>query len=204
VWGCPAIDLEPQLQNDQKLPKWNRRACIGQFLGYLDQRLSLVAGHVSPQFHVVFGDLFKMVIQNGDKDWIVNSICDGLFERNWELYIEDEFDADDNLIYTPPPLHDAWLNETGRHQGKEDLLRQRCRNEDLMHTQCRNVRETIGRTPTRPVWWILSLIALPSRMTRVLLLQFAVKIQNQRETLWMTMMMMTALFISQIHLLHQI
>jgi hypothetical protein len=71
VWGCPAIDLEPQLQNDQKLPKWNRRACIGQFLDYLDQHLSFVAnvrqmltGHVSPQFHVVFDDLFKTVIQD--------------------------------------------------------------------------------------------------------------------------------------------
>jgi hypothetical protein len=91
-------------------------------------------GHVSPQFHVVFDDLFKMVIRDGDNDPIVNCICDGLFERNRELYIEYEFDADDNLINTPPPLHDVWLNETGRHQGKEDLLWQRCCNEDLMHT----------------------------------------------------------------------
>ncbi len=65
----------------------------------------------------------------------MNSICDGLFERNWELYIEDEFNADGNLIYTPPPLHDVWLNETGCRQGKEDLLRQHRRNEDLMHAQ---------------------------------------------------------------------
>jgi hypothetical protein len=157
VWGCPAIVLEPQLQNDQKLPKWNRRACIRQFLGYLDQHLSLVAnvrhmsaGHVSPQFYVVFDDLFKTVIRDGDNDLIVNSNCDGLFERNGELYIEDEFDADDNLIYTPPPLHDVWLDETGRHQGKEDLLQQRRCNEDLMCAQRQNVREMIGCTPTPP------------------------------------------------------
>ena len=31
VWGCLAIVLEPQLQNDQKLPKWNRCARVGQF-----------------------------------------------------------------------------------------------------------------------------------------------------------------------------
>jgi transposase InsO family protein len=43
VWGCPAIVLEPQLQNDQKLPKWNRRARVGQFLGFSDEHLSLVA-----------------------------------------------------------------------------------------------------------------------------------------------------------------
>jgi hypothetical protein len=57
VWGCLAIVLDPKLQNNQKLPKWNRRACVGQFLGYSDEHSSLVAnvwhlstGHVSLQF----------------------------------------------------------------------------------------------------------------------------------------------------------
>ena len=86
VWGCPAIVLDPKLQNDQKLPKWNRRARVGQFLGYSDEHSSLVAnvrhlstGHVSPQFHVVFDDLFEAVICNGDNDAVVNSIE----ERYW-------------------------------------------------------------------------------------------------------------------------
>jgi hypothetical protein len=39
------------------------------------------------------------------------------------------------LVYKPPPLHEVWLDEAGRCQGKEDLLRQRCRNEDLMRAQ---------------------------------------------------------------------
>ena len=37
LWGCRAIVLEPQLQNYQKLPKWNQRAQVGQFLGYLNK-----------------------------------------------------------------------------------------------------------------------------------------------------------------------
>jgi hypothetical protein len=117
VWGCPAIVLNPKLQNDQKPPKWNRGACVGQFLGYLDEHLSLVAivhhlstGHVSPQFHVIFDDLFEAVICNGDNDAVVNRICDGLFNRNRELYVEDEFDANDVLIYKPPPLHEVLLD----------------------------------------------------------------------------------------------
>ncbi len=133
VWGCPAIVLDQKLQNNQKLPKWNRRACVGQFLGCSDEHSSLVAnvwhvstGHVSPQFHVIFDDLFDTVICNGDNDAVVNSICDGLFHWNHELYVEDEFDADDVLIYKPPLLHEVWLDETGRHQGKEDLLWQSC------------------------------------------------------------------------------
>ncbi len=89
VWGCLAIVLEPQIQNDKKLPKWNRCARVGQFLGYLDKHSSLVAnvhhlstGYVSPQFHVIFDDLFETVVHIGDNDAVINSICDGLFEKN--------------------------------------------------------------------------------------------------------------------------
>ena len=158
VWGCPAIVLEPRLQNDQKLPKWNRRARVGQFLGYSDEHSSLVAnvrhlstGYVSPQFHVVFDDLFETVIRSGDNDAVIDSICDGLFNRNRELYVEDEFDADGLLVYKPPPLHEVWLDEAGRRQGKEDLLRQRRRNEDLMRSQKRETRERMGPTPVLPI-----------------------------------------------------
>ena len=90
---------------------------------------------MSPQFHVVFDDLFETMVCNGDNDAVINSICDGLFERNPKLYVEDEFDADDVLIYKPPPLHKVWLNETGRCQGKEDLLRKHRQNEDLMRAR---------------------------------------------------------------------
>jgi hypothetical protein len=37
VQGCPAIVLDPKLQNDQKLPMWNRCAHLGWFWGYLDE-----------------------------------------------------------------------------------------------------------------------------------------------------------------------
>ena len=67
---------------------------------------------MSPQFHVVFDDLFETVVCNGDNDLVIISICDGLFEQNCKLYVEDEFDADNVLIYTPPPLHTVWLDET--------------------------------------------------------------------------------------------
>jgi hypothetical protein len=81
VWGCPAIVPDPKLQNDQQLPKWSRCACVGQFWGYSDEHSSLVVnvlhlstGHVSPRFHVVFDDLFGIVICNGDNDVVVKSI----------------------------------------------------------------------------------------------------------------------------------
>jgi hypothetical protein len=105
---------------------------------------------VSPQFHVIFDDLIEAVICNGDNDAVVNSICDGLFNWNHELYVEDEFDADDVLIYNPPLLHEVWLDETGRCQGKEDLLWQCCQNEDLMSAHRWETQEQVGPTPCLP------------------------------------------------------
>ncbi len=108
VWGCPAIVLDPKLQHDEKLPKWNRPACIGQFWEYSDEHSSLVVnvrrlstGYVSPQFHFVFDDFFETVIRNDDNDAVVNSVFNSLFNRNRELYVEDEFDANDVLIHKP-------------------------------------------------------------------------------------------------------
>ena len=43
LWGCPVYVLEAKLQNDQKLPKLNRRARLGQFVGFLDKHSSMVA-----------------------------------------------------------------------------------------------------------------------------------------------------------------
>jgi hypothetical protein len=28
VWGCPTFVLDPKLQNDQKIPKWNKRSVL--------------------------------------------------------------------------------------------------------------------------------------------------------------------------------
>ena len=62
----------PSYKNKQKLPKWNRRARMGQFLGYSRVHSSTVAlvrnlhtGFVSPQYHVVFDDKFETVFNDG-------------------------------------------------------------------------------------------------------------------------------------------
>jgi len=96
VWGCPVFVLDPKLQNDQKLPKWNRRARMGQFLGFLDEHSSLVAnvrnlstGYISPQFHLVFDDLFETVVCLGEDDIVFDTICNGLFDLERDWYAED-------------------------------------------------------------------------------------------------------------------
>ena len=96
VWGCPVYVLKAKLQNDQKLPKWNRRSRIGQFLGFSKEHLTLVAnvhnlrtGYISPQYHLVFDDLFETPVRQGYNDPVINTICNDLFDSIWDWYMEE-------------------------------------------------------------------------------------------------------------------
>ena len=135
MWGCPAYVLEPKLQNGQKLPKWNRHSRLGQFLGYSDKHSSLVAlvchlgtGYVSPQYHVVFNDLFETVFSSGANNALVDSICENLYGTSCGIYATDTYNANDNLVYKPPPLDEVWLGAEGPEQSKVELQQQHKRN----------------------------------------------------------------------------
>ena len=135
VWGCPVYILEAKLQDNQKLPKWSRRARMGQFLGFSRQHSSMVAmvrnlhtGFVSPQYHVVFDDCFQTVFHNGKSSEALDLICDELFASSRECYSEEEYDEDGVLIYRPPPLDEVWLSEGERRQRRVELEKQRDRN----------------------------------------------------------------------------
>ena len=132
VWGCPVFVLDPKLQDGKKIPKWNKRSRIGQFLGFSDEHSSLVAnirhlktGHVSPQFHCVFDDLFHTVFSTGENDPVTDAITNLLWDSSREVFAEDEYDEDGLLVYQPPPLDKVWLSEEERRDAKERRLRQR-------------------------------------------------------------------------------
>uniref|UniRef100_UPI00293D8CF2 reverse transcriptase domain-containing protein n=1 Tax=Janthinobacterium sp. TaxID=1871054 RepID=UPI00293D8CF2 len=67
TFGSPVYVLDTALQTaGKRIPKWARRARVGLYLGTSPRHsrkvalvLSLRTGHVSPQFHVVFDDLFE-------------------------------------------------------------------------------------------------------------------------------------------------
>jgi hypothetical protein len=71
---------------------------MGQFVGFSDEHSSLLANvhhlstnFISPQFHVVFDDLFKTAIRTGVDKSVVKSICQDLFNlignfmQKWSL-----------------------------------------------------------------------------------------------------------------------
>ena len=68
VWGCPAFVLDPVLQQGKKLPRWQPKSRKCTFLGFSKDHSSNVplvlnpmTGSITPQYHVVFDDLFSTV-----------------------------------------------------------------------------------------------------------------------------------------------
>jgi hypothetical protein len=130
---------------------------MGQFVGFSDKHSSPVANvrhlstnFISPQFHVVFDDLFKTVNRIGVDEPVIESICQDLFQLNRELYAEEELNKAGNIIYQPPPLHEVWLDEAGRRQGNKDCIQQCRRNDDLMRDRNRAVQQAVP-TPVTTV-----------------------------------------------------
>ena len=112
VWGCPSYVLDPKLQDGKKLPKWARCSRRGQFLGFSSQHSSLVGmirnldtGHISPQFHVVYDELFMSV----NSTWSFpsdNSLPD-FFTR--DHYLDDHDPVRDGPM---PDLDSIWSSPT--------------------------------------------------------------------------------------------
>ena len=56
---------------------------------------------------------------------LIDAILNKLFEIEREIDAEEEIDDDGDVIYSPPPLDDVWLDEKGCHNQKERLQKQR-------------------------------------------------------------------------------
>jgi hypothetical protein len=131
--------LEAKLQNDQKLPKWNRRAQMGQFVGFSDKHSSLVANvchlstnFISPQFH-----LFSMISSRQSTGLVLMNLSFSLSAKICFNFIGNFMQKKNSMklvisFTSPSPLHEVWLDEAGQQQGNKDCIQQRCRNDGLM------------------------------------------------------------------------
>ena len=148
VWGCPVYVLEPKLQDGKKLPKWLPRSRRGRFLGISPEHsstvgriLNLRTGSISPQYHVVYDDLYTTV-PNAETGGLINpdefdaAQWRQLLETGTERYYEDEYDERGNLI-PPPELSDDWLTPP------EQAERTRARQQRRQHH-----RRATGPVPT--------------------------------------------------------
>lgn len=111
VWGCPAYVLHPKLQDGRKIPKWEPRSRLGQFVGVSAMHSSSVklirntaTNYISPQFHVVFDEKFTTneseQILHPDETWA------NLFTTAREHIFDDYNEEDVNRL---PDLHHDYL-----------------------------------------------------------------------------------------------
>ena len=121
--------MDPALRSGKKIPKFNRHARLGQFLGFSEDHSLLVAkirhlstGFVSPQHHLVFDNKFEPVFSSSQNDKEIDAICAKLFESSSDIYVEPEHDFDNNLVYLPPPLDEIWLTEPEHREHKGGLM----------------------------------------------------------------------------------
>jgi hypothetical protein len=74
VFGCPVYVLDPKLQDNKPIPKWDTKAKQGIFVGFSPDHSTSVplifnprTQHISPQYHVVFDDDFTTVPTRSDE-----------------------------------------------------------------------------------------------------------------------------------------
>ena len=114
--------LDPKLQDGKKIPKFNPRSRRGQYLGQSSAHsstigciLNLNTGWVSPQYHVVYDNLFTTVpnAESGGLLDLQNFNADSwsrLIETGLERVIDDiEYDCRGRRLL--PELHDDWLTD---------------------------------------------------------------------------------------------
>ena len=130
VFGCPVYVLEPTLQDGKKLPKWNPRSRRGQNLGIsvdhsstINRILNLKTGHISPQYHVVYDNLFTTV-PNAESGGLFNT--DEFDQATWERLVQSSLeryaDPDETTL---PPLDPEWIDNDPEAQRLQEALRRR-------------------------------------------------------------------------------
>ena len=99
VFGCPSYVLDPRIQDGNKLPRWNPRSKMGQFLGRSREHSSSVGlirnlntGAISAQFHVVFDDHFTTVSSDYTQD---NVLVPSNFKELFRFSREQHYDQND-------------------------------------------------------------------------------------------------------------
>jgi hypothetical protein len=127
VWGCPVFVLDPRLQDGKKIPKWNRRARLAQFVGFSPEHSTLVANvrhlqtnYVSPQFHQIHDDNFETILNDTLLDHPLSDerLLD-IFETSREVYSDDGA-----IVYSPPPLEDIWLDKCERPEKRLEVAKE--------------------------------------------------------------------------------
>jgi len=129
TFGCPVYVLEPKLQKSGiKIPKWAPRSRRGLNMGFSRMHstliglvLNLTTHSITPQFHLVYDDMFTTVYSDGNQ--APESWTTLITTRQSRLQVQLDEDAN-------PELADEWLEadeRTARDQVRRDAAVRRGR-----------------------------------------------------------------------------
>jgi hypothetical protein len=144
-WGCPAYVLDPKLQDGKKLPRWNPRSKLGQFLGRSKKHAGSVGlirnlgtGKISPQYHVVYDNHFTTVdsITNLDNVPVPDGF-DKLVKTATETIV-DPYELEQNKQKTKTKRSSS--QRRLENEGVEPPITETVRNES-------SVGDNVGTTP---------------------------------------------------------
>ena len=148
VWGCPVFVLDPRLQDYQKIPKWEPRAQLGQNLGVSEKHSSSInlvrnvqTERITPQFHMVFDELFSTVDQKKIDD--LDIFWEELYTNSRENLM-DEFQGE-FINEDIPRLHNDWLPIEERVEIRHQHPRRQIINYDS-----EDESQQLGRVPSPP------------------------------------------------------
>ena len=100
VWGSPVYVLDPKLQDGHKIPKWQPRSRRGQYVGISKEHASNIGlirniktGYISPQFHLIYDELFQTVTRSDDQ--IKAELWIDLVKNEREHLLDDDTEKED-------------------------------------------------------------------------------------------------------------
>lgn len=105
VWGCPVYVLDPSLADGKRIPKWTKRSRQGMYLGVspvhsttVGRVLHLVTGHISPQFHLVYDELFTTVASSSKDEQLTTVEWTTLLDMNGHEHTLDTTDVQGDIV----------------------------------------------------------------------------------------------------------
>ena len=107
---------------------------------------------VSPQYHVVYDDLFE-TIYNGSTiaETGAEKLFTDLFENVREHYRPSDCNEQGDIIFEPPPLSDMWLSECERREKRVEIERRRVREKQRWMKKNAEVEKLRASTKSSPV-----------------------------------------------------
>ena len=115
TWGYPEYLLDPRIQDGKKVPKWETKTRMGQYLRKSPKYArsvgiirNLRTGYISPQFHVIYVNRFHTMM--GGKEYneaVINYIWENLM--NDLDAVEDVVDPVRETHHPILRLHPSWL-----------------------------------------------------------------------------------------------